>query len=209
VNLVSIPGKTSTDSKLYYGKLNTGRSYWSAPSSDALNLGWYPAGTIVAYYKWSSDGSWIFATGPTGRRVYLDGNSISPYTPPAPQYFGTYIDVNLSKQKVLYISNGVVKLTTDVVTGKPSTPTPAGTFYILYKQSPAVLVGADYAAPVTFWMPFTSVGHGFHDANWQSAFGGNRYLIGFGSHGCVNMPYWAAAELYRMAPTGSRVSIHW
>ena len=34
-----------------------------------------------------------------------------------------------------------------------------------------------------------------HDANWQSAFGGSRYKT-HGSHGCVNMPYEKAKQVY-------------
>ncbi len=34
--------------------------------------------------------------------------------------------------------------------------------------------GADYASPVSFWMPFNG-GVGFHDATWRSSFGGTIY----------------------------------
>ena len=43
-----------------------------------------------------------------------------------------------------------------------------------------------YEQPVTYWMPFNG-GIGFHDADWQPYFGGDRYLTG-GSHGCINLP---------------------
>jgi len=131
-----------------------------------------------------------------------------PPAPAGPVYFGTYIDVNLSTQKMMYIHNGTVVLQSDVVTGKPSTPTPAGEFSVLYKQSPTVLRGADYAAPVSYWMPFTWAGHGLHDATWQPWFGGNRWTFA-GSHGCVNLPMWAAADLYWRVGAGTRVSVHW
>ncbi len=32
-----------------------------------------------------------------------------------------------------------------------------------------------YEQPVTYWMPFNG-GIGFHDADWQPYFGGDRYL---------------------------------
>ena len=208
-SLLSVPSKTSKDSKVYYARVDMGRSFWSAPSTKARKVGSLYEGTIISYQKWTEDGSWLYTKNESGQRMFFQGMKLTPHKGPVPgAFFGTYIDVNLSSQKVHYVVNNQVRLATDVVTGKPSTPTPAGTFYILYKQSPAVLVGADYAAPVSFWMPFTSVGHGFHDANWQPWFGGNRWTYA-GSHGCVNMPYWAAAELYRLAPAGSRVSIHW
>ena len=45
-------------------------------------------------------------------------------------------------------------------------------------------------------MPFNG-GIGFHDADWQPYFGGDRYLTG-GSHGCINMPPENAEELYNI-----------
>jgi hypothetical protein len=205
VGVVGNSTKDGTAVQLLNNKKSAGQLWRFVPSGD----GWF--------YLQSSNGMYLSADSVSGSRVsatttihqYTQKFRFAPttYTPPSP-YIGTYIDVNLSTQKLMYIVNGYPQLTTDVVTGKPSTPTPAGTFYVLYKQSPAVLVGADYAAPVSFWMPFTSVGHGFHDANWQPWFGGNRWTYA-GSHGCVNMPYWAAAQLYSLAPAGSRVSIHW
>jgi hypothetical protein len=122
---------------------------------------------------------------------------------------GTYADVNLTTQKMMFVKNGVVVLESDIVTGAPSMATPTGTYKILQKQSPTVLVGPGYRAPVSYWMPFTRMGHGFHDANWQSAFGGNRWKNGFGSHGCVNMPHWAAKSLYKYISVGDTVRIHW
>ena len=52
-----------------------------------------------------------------------------------------------------------------------------------------------YLTPVSYWMRVTWSGIGFHDATWQSSFGGSRYLTN-GSHGCVNMPLNAAKTVY-------------
>jgi len=205
-DVVPVPRKTSTDTTKRKVVVNKARGIWSAPSIKSVRRGTLEQGSVITYRNWSKDGTWLYYTDAKGRLCFIKGGNLSKYT--GPTFFGTYVDVNLSTQKLRYIDNGNVVLVSDVVTGKPSTPTPAGTFYILTKQSPSVLVGADYAAPVAFWMPFTSVGHGFHDANWQPWFGGDRWTYA-GSHGCVNMPYWAAAELYGRVWVGSRVSIHW
>ena len=53
-----------------------------------------------------------------------------------------------------------------------------------------------YEQPVTYWMPFNG-GIGFHDADWQPYFGGDRYLTG-GSHGCINLPPENAGQLYSL-----------
>ena len=49
-------------------------------------------------------------------------------------------------------------------------------------------------------MPFNG-GIGLHDANWRGAFGGNIYTYS-GSHGCVNLPNWAAAQMYENIEAG-------
>ncbi|MDE7429949.1 MAG: L,D-transpeptidase, partial [Lachnospiraceae bacterium] len=36
---------------------------------------------------------------------------------------------------------------------------------------------------------------GMHDATWRSEFGGNIYMTN-GSHGCINLPYSVAQEIY-------------
>ena len=67
----------------------------------------------------------------------------------------------------------------------------------MWKQRDATLVGdikpetgkPEYETDVAYWMQVTSSGVGFHDAIWQTAFGGTLYQIsGTGSHGCINMP---------------------
>ena len=57
-------------------------------------------------------------------------------------------------------------------------------------------------------MPFND-GVGFHDANWQPDFGGSMYMSGYGSHGCINLPPSAAAELYSLCSIGDVVVVHY
>jgi len=122
-------------------------------------------------------------------------------------YGPTYIQVSIGQQHMWYFVDGQLKFEADVVTGKPDGhDTPKGHHKILYKQSPTVLVGADYRTPVSYWMPFTWEGHGFHDATWQPWFGGNRYTYA-GSHGCVNMELGQAGQLYGMVSAGTDVYI--
>ena len=69
------------------------------------------------------------------------------------------------------------------------------------------LKGADYESPVTYWMPFNG-GIGLHDATWRSRFGGSIYYYS-GSHGCVNLPYSAAADIYSIVEAGMPVVCYW
>ena len=68
------------------------------------------------------------------------------------------------------------------------------------------LKGEDYESKVTYWMPFNG-GIGFHDATWRGSFGGDIYVWG-GSHGCVNMPYYNAEELFYEVEEGMPVIVY-
>ena len=130
----------------------------------------------------------------------------------------TYAEVDISAQHMWYIADGSVKMSTDVVTGKPTPDreTPTGVYSILELKRDKTLVGEKdpstgkpiYETPVSYWMRVTWTGVGFHDATWQSSFGGTRYKDGYGSHGCINMSLDDAANLYSMLSVGTPVIIH-
>lgn len=128
----------------------------------------------------------------------------------------TYVEVDLTTQHMWFFQNGKMMMESPIVTGKPSAgnATPQGTYTITYAQKGAVLKGKilpngkrEYETPVDFWMPFNG-GIGFHDATWQSSFGGNRYLT-HGSHGCVNMPHDKAQQLFGYVKAGTPVICHY
>lgn len=108
----------------------------------------------------------------------------------------TYAVVSLKKQEAWLVRNGKLKVhLRDVVTGtmegSKGDQTPRGVWYIHYKQRNATLRGSNddgssYASPVSYWMPFTLSGAGFHDASWRTDWSKTAYLKG-GSHGCVNV----------------------
>ncbi|SFG09687.1 L,D-transpeptidase family protein [Oribacterium sp. WCC10] len=127
----------------------------------------------------------------------------------AQEYGTTYIEVDMSNQTVYFVQDGQVVFTSDCVTGNTSLGrgTPTGLFSIMYKAKNVVLRGANYASPVTYWMPFYN-GCGFHDASWRGSFGGNIYRYS-GSHGCVNMPIPKAKELYGLVEAGMPVIIYY
>ena len=119
-----------------------------------------------------------------------------------------YAEVDLTNQHMYLIEDGKVILESDVVTGCTNLGrgTPTGLYYIAYRQSPAVLKGDDYETDVTFWMPFNG-GIGFHDATWRGSFGGSIYVYS-GSHGCVNMPYYSARDLFYLVDEGMPVIVY-
>ncbi|MCD7736653.1 MAG: L,D-transpeptidase family protein [Lachnospiraceae bacterium] len=116
---------------------------------------------------------------------------------------GSYIEVDLTNQKVWLYRDGELLLESSCVSGTyndESRKTPEGIYTIFYMQSPAVLRGADYASPVDYWMAYNG-NIGLHDASWRSVFGGDIYLTD-GSHGCVNLPDNAAKILYENISIG-------
>lgn len=132
----------------------------------------------------------------------------------------TYLEVDLTAQHMWYIVDGSVALESDVVTGLASDPnraTPQGVYSILEMKRNKTLVGEKdpdtgkpiYETPVSYWMRVTWTGIGFHDADWQSSFGGTRYQTSAGSHGCINMPVDKAGSLYGMLSVGTPVVIHY
>lgn len=128
----------------------------------------------------------------------------------------TYAEVDLTNQRMYFIKDGQIVLQSDCVTGNPNNghATPQGMYSLAWKQKNRTLRGEkqpdgtyEYETPVAFWMPFNG-GIGFHDATWQSAFGGRRYQT-HGSHGCVNLPYSIAQQLYDLMYDGVPVVCHY
>ena len=131
-----------------------------------------------------------------------------------------YVDVDLTEQHArFYDDEGSLAWESDVVTGTPDGEhdTPEGVYVINGKESPSKLIGQmkpetgepEYQTEVKAWMPFVDNYIGFHDADWQPAFGDSRYKSGYGSHGCVNLPPEKAVELYDLIKVGDVVVSHW
>lgn len=143
--------------------------------------------------EYSSDGSSIPG----------DGNDIGK----------TYVEVSISDQHMWYYKNGKLIVETDVVTGNNdgSHDTPKGVWYVLYKDSPATLVGEndEYRTEVTYWLPITYSGVGIHDSSWRGSdeYGGDTYTYN-GSHGCINTPYDKVETIYKNIDAGTPVVVY-
>ncbi|ADL51049.1 L,D-transpeptidase family protein [Clostridium cellulovorans] len=143
---------------------------------------------------------------PISRAPLIEGTGI---TNSSNDIGNTYVEVNKAAQHMWFYKNGSLVVDTDVVTGTTDGvhDTPVGVHYVLYKESPAILRGPGYAAPVSYWMPLTWDGVGIHDATWRSAFGGNIYTYD-GSHGCINTPYGAVQTIFENIDAGTPVVIY-
>ena len=132
-----------------------------------------------------------------------------------PRLGGTYVEVDKCDQTVYYYENYELQMASECVTGtetNPSRCTPTGIYSIYMMERGRTLRGAQqadgsyaYSSYVNYWMAFNG-GIGLHDATWRDDFGGSIYWYS-GSHGCVNLPYWAAQELYNMVDIGTTVIV--
>lgn len=145
-----------------------------------------------------------------------------PVTPGAKER-GRHIDINLTTQFArFYDSDGKVIWDSYIVSGgwvsadQQMHSTPTGDFAIEAKRTNVTLMGADrdgdekpdYESFVYYWMPFLNNDYGLHDATWRGAFGEDIRTY-YGSHGCVNLPYSKAEELYGLVNVGDPVYVHY
>ncbi len=116
----------------------------------------------------------------------------------------SYVEADLTNQHLYLYQDGNIVVETDFVSGTMVSTydcvTPEGIFGLAYKTKNAVLKGATYRTPVSYWMPFYG-NYGMHDANWRGSFGGQIFITN-GSHGCINLPPDKAKEIYEYVSEG-------
>ncbi len=114
----------------------------------------------------------------------------------------TYVEVDMTEQKLYYYEDGELLLETDVVTGnvRGGHKTPSGVNYVYAMQRDRILRGPDYESFVKYWAPVNR-GIGIHDASWRGSFGGEIYKTN-GSHGCINVPPSVMTKLFDMLEIG-------
>jgi len=143
---------------------------------------------------------------------YPDGlevqNSYSPMSPD-PAKIKKRIETNLSKQELAYYF-GETKLDQFAISGgKPSTPTPVGTFSIIKKRPVVHYRGRGFDYPNTQWNLMFKRGSGVlnyyvHGAWWHNKFGNTV------SGGCINVPYEPGymGRLYDWADIGTEITVY-
>jgi lipoprotein-anchoring transpeptidase ErfK/SrfK len=127
-------------------------------------------------------------------------------TPAAPTK--RVIVVSLEDHKLALVEDGKVKKIYSVAVGKPSTPSPVGTFTIAHRvMNPTYshdgrVVPPGPNNPVgTRWMGLSIPGYGIHGTNVPSSIGKAA------SHGCIRMAKRDLEELYPMVEVGDTVEL--
>jgi lipoprotein-anchoring transpeptidase ErfK/SrfK len=118
------------------------------------------------------------------------------------------IVVSLEDRKLALLENGEVKKVYSVAVGKPSTPSPVGTFTIERRvMNPTYshngrTVGPGPGNPVgTRWMGLSKSGYGIHGTNEPKSIGKAA------SHGCIRMGKADLEEFYGMVRVGDTVEL--
>jgi lipoprotein-anchoring transpeptidase ErfK/SrfK len=118
------------------------------------------------------------------------------------------IIVSLEDHKLALVENGEVIKIYSVAVGKPSTPSPEGTFTIArrvknptyHHDGKTVLPGP--GNPVgTRWMGLSKTGYGIHGTNEPKSIGKSA------SHGCIRMAKADLEEFYELVSVGDTVRL--
>jgi hypothetical protein len=146
-------------------------------------------GAVIAFQKWEG----LTRDGVIGATVWARLHTASR---PVPTRIGTtnpWIEVDLSKQVLMFCKNGAVLYTIHVSTGSASVGmlTPKGTFTIISKTPPREHLY--YPMAITTGIAI----HGYPTVPTTPA-----------SHGCVRTQNWDQDVLYALTPMGARVYIY-
>ena len=129
-------------------------------------------------------------------------------TAPAASITKRVIVVSLEDRKLALVEDGQLKKVYSVAVGKPSTPSPVGTFTIerrvasptYHHNGKTVLPGP--GNPVgTRWMGLSKHGYGIHGTNEPKSIGKAA------SHGCIRMAKADLEEFYALVAEGDTVEL--
>jgi lipoprotein-anchoring transpeptidase ErfK/SrfK len=118
------------------------------------------------------------------------------------------IVVSLEDRKLALVEDGQVKKVYAVAIGKPSTPSPVGTFTVMRRvknpvyQHEGKTIQPGPANPVgTRWMGLNLKGYGIHGTNEPRSIGKAA------SHGCIRMGKKDLEEMFEMVRVGDEVEL--
>ena len=121
----------------------------------------------------------------------------------------TYIEIDLSNQRLVYYEEGNPVIDTNIISGYPheiNTQTPTGTYAVTAKNAPGTIVDTGVTQSVYYLLEFN---HGIpiSDATWRTEFGGDVYYWE-GTDGGIEVPLEDMDKLYQKASEGTAVVIY-
>ena len=118
------------------------------------------------------------------------------------------IVVSLEDHKLALVEDGQVKRVYTVAVGKPSTPSPVGTFTIerrvanpTYQHNGKIVLPGPRNPVGTRWMGLSEHGYGIHGTNEPDSIGKAA------SHGCIRLGRTDLEELYSLVAVGDTVEL--
>ena len=118
------------------------------------------------------------------------------------------IVVSLEDKKLALVEDGQVKKVYTVAVGKPSTPSPTGTFTVVrrvknptYSHDGKTILPGPGNPVGTRWMGLSIKGYGIHGTNEPNSIGKAA------SHGCIRMAKRDLEEMYEMVGVGDTVEL--
>jgi L,D-transpeptidase-like protein len=118
------------------------------------------------------------------------------------------IVVSIEDRKLALVEDGQVKKIYTVAVGKPSTPSPVGTFTIqrrvanpVYQHDGKTIMPGPGSPVGTRWMGLSIAGYGIHGTNAPRSIGRAA------SHGCIRMGKDDLEELYSLVTVGDTVEL--
>src|SRR5437773_1942765 len=120
----------------------------------------------------------------------------------------TRIVIDLSRHRLFLYKRGKLALSTPVAIGKPSTPTPIGSFYVTQRFVVSPSTGP-YGPRALGISAFSDVLRSWRDGGPVGIHGTNEaFAIGNSvSHGCVRLPNDVIVKLFAVTPLGTPVQI--
>jgi len=173
-----------------------GMSTWAVTGSVAMVLGVQAMGQQAATVHTAE-----VKAAPTAKRVTTPQTTTGLRGP-------RVIVVSLEDRKLALVEDGQVKRVYTVAVGKPTTPSPTGTFSIARRvknptyshDGKTVLPGP--GNPVgTRWMGLSVKGYGIHGTNEPKSIGKAA------SHGCIRMAKKDLEEMYELVSVGDTVEL--
>lgn len=208
--------------------IGTDRTY-TRPDGQTFTVTGSTSGYGASTYGWSIDGAalaeQIVANVQAGQPSTIDipcVQTAAQVNPGGQDWGNRYIDVDLTAQHAVFYDNGTVIWEADITTGQPNLgqETPTGVWTVTNRKSRATDGDINLKGPidpatgepewdshVDFWLGFVGNLVGFHNAPWQSVFGGDIYTY-YGSHGCIRMSYADGQALYNVGRVGDVVVVH-
>ena len=144
----------------------------------------------------------VFCTGSTTALANPQHNTIANRILQLQESSQRWIEIDLSRQKLIAWEGNKPVYAVNISSGKSSTPTRTGTFAVQTKHRVARMTGDDYDVPDVPYTMYYDGGMAIHGAYWHNLFGNPV------THGCTNVAVNHAKWLFNWASVGTPVVVH-